>query len=135
MRPLWRFITKHVDFRMAFAGAAVMGTAVYLINVSDDPKLAVIAALKQAAYTFFFAGWVMRLCEHLARNIESRALALWLSFLIPSCLAIGLTYGIHSLKGTAFPLYSTLPTLLMGPPSFLIWGRRHRAAREDRSSS
>lgn len=119
-----------IDLRMAFAGSAVMGTLVWAINAGDDATLALVAAAKQVGYTFFFAGFVMRLCERLARQLEPRSRALWLGFLVPSLLAVGLTYGVHSLRGTPRPLLSTLPTLLLGPPSFLIWSRRHRARRE-----
>jgi len=45
---------------------------------------------------------------------------------VSSCVAVGLTFLVHSLKGTPEPLLSTLPTALIGPPGFLVLGWRAR---------
>jgi hypothetical protein len=37
---------------------------------------------------------------------------------------------LHSLRGTPEPLRSTVPAMLMAPPSFYVWGRRSWAGRE-----
>ena len=46
--------------------------------------------------------------------------------IIPALVAVGLTYFIHSLKGTPETLYSTMPTMLVALPAFCIWGYKAR---------
>ncbi len=124
MPRLNELVTRVLDLRMAFAGAALMGSAVFAVNASHGAGPALVAAAKQATYTFFFAGMVMRLCERLSTSLEGRALAVTVATLIPSIMAVSLTFGVHSLRGTPDPVASTVPTLLLGPPSFLIWALR-----------
>jgi hypothetical protein len=122
----WDFAKRYIDFGMAWKGAAFLGTVVYVINLPHGPWAALPAALKQAAYTYLVAGFVTRLAENLAVNIDRRALALLAGLLVPSCVAIGLTFTLHSLKGTPEPFYSTVPTMLTAPPAFLWWASRKR---------
>lgn len=128
---LGRFGGRYIDYSTAWKAALVLGGLIWLINVSHGPLAALPAALKQAAYTFFVAGFVVRLCETLALRFRRVVVALALATLLPSAVAIGLTYGVHSLRGTPEPLYSTIPTILMAPPSFLVWGWRKRKTRPE----
>ena len=123
---LRNFGSRYIDYSMAWKGALFLGASVYLINLSHGPWAALPAALKQAAYTYFVAGYVTRLCQTLAIRLEPASVALGMAVLVPSCIALGLTYLIHSLKGTPEPAQSTLPTLLTAPLAFFWWGRKGR---------
>jgi hypothetical protein len=122
------FGARHIDYGTAWKAALFLGAIVWLINLPHGAVAALPAAAKQAAYTFFVAGFVVRLCENLAVKLNPTGLAMISATLIPSCVAIGLTYLVHSLRGTPEPFFSTLPTLLLAPPSFLVWGWRKRKA-------
>ncbi len=124
------FGSRYIDYSMAWKGALFLGGAVFLINMSHGPWAALPAALKQAAYTYFVAGAVTRLCQTLAIRLEPTTVALSMAVLIPSCIALGLTYLIHSLKGTPEPAQSTIPTLLTAPFAFFWWGRKGRQERQ-----
>jgi len=126
-----RWMDRTINYRMAFAGSAVLGGVVFAVNYPHGLGVAMTSSLKQAVYTFFVAGFITRSNENLAvRLIDPRA-SLILATVVSSCLAIGLTYFIHSLKGTAEPLLSTLPTILMAPPGFgvLAWRRQAEEPR------
>jgi len=117
---------RYIDYRIAWISAFFLGGVVWLINLSHRPLAALPAALKQAAYTFFVAGFIVRLCETISVRVERETLALALAALIPACIAVGLTFLMHSLKGTPEPLHSTLPTLLIAPPTMFFWARKNR---------
>jgi len=118
------FLLKHVDVRSAWKAALFLGLVVYAINFSHGALAALPAALKQATYTFFVSGFVLRLCERLATNRAYGVMALPLATLVPSFIAVVLTYLMHSMKGTPEPFYSTVPTILMVIPAFGIWAWR-----------
>jgi hypothetical protein len=122
------FGKKYHDLRMGVAGSVVMAVIVFIINFSPnaDGQGALTAALKQAAYTFIFAGFVMRGCELLAIRIKRPVIAIPTAVLIPSAVSILLTFGVHSLKGTPHPFASTLPTALFVIPATAVWGYRKR---------
>lgn len=123
---------KYIDFRIGLAGGLVMGIIVYLINylATDEVGGALTAALKQGIYTFFFGGIIMKMSENLAVKLDPKFLALFLAMLIPSIVSLGLTFGLHSMKGTPKPLESTIPTALFVIPSTLIWGIIKRRKKE-----
>lgn len=118
---------QFIDYKIGLAGALVMGGIVFGINYYSTSNLtgSSTAALKQATYTFFLGGTLMKGCEYLAINIQKRTSAILLSVIIPSALTLLLTYGMHSLKGTPKPLESTLPTLIIVPAT-AIWGFNRR---------
>jgi len=120
------FFLRHVDVSTAWKAALFLGLVVYAINFSHGALTALPAALKQATYTFFVAGFILRLCENLVIQKSLGQLAFPLAVVIPSSIAIGLTYLLHSLKGTPEPFYSTLPTILMAFPSFSVWAWKKR---------
>jgi len=129
-RPTLReLVSRVLDLRMALAGALFMGGLVFVVNLSHGAGPALVAATKQGTYTFFFAGLVMRWCQRLAQTIDGRALAVALATVLPSVLAVSLTFGVHSLRGTPDPVASTLPTLFLGPPSFFGWAWRMSGQR------
>jgi hypothetical protein len=130
LRQLKQFGSRYIDYSMAWKGALFLAVLVWLINLPHGPWAALPAALKQATYTYFVAGFVTRLCENIAVRIDHRSLALFAAVVIPSSVALGLTLLLHSLKGTPEPLRSVVPTLLTAPPAFFWWGRRKRLAHE-----
>lgn len=122
------FGNRFIDYRMAIAGAMVLGVIVFCINYfgTGELKGAVTASIKQGTYTFLFGGIIMRGCETLATRINKRWIALACAIIIPSAMAIGLTFGVHNLKGTPKPLESTIPTAILVIPSTAVWGIRKR---------
>lgn len=128
------FLEGYIDFSMAWKGALVLGVVVWLVNLEHGALAALPAALKQATYTYFVAGFITRLCENLAVSWQSPFVALPLAVSIPATIAIGLTFLLHSMKGTPEPLYSTIPTILSAPPAFLWWGLRNRSQRREAES-
>ena len=115
---------KYVDVSTAWKAALFLGLVVYAINVSHGALAALPAALKQAIYTFLASGFIVRLCENLIKQVRPMVVAWPLAILLPSAVAVGLTFLMHSLKGTPEPFYSTLPTILITPPAFAVWAWR-----------
>jgi hypothetical protein len=126
LKQIKDFGGRYIDYGMAWKGALVLAVMVWLINLGHGPWAALPAALKQATYTFFVAGFITRLCENIAVRVENQTLAIFLAIVIPSSIALGLTLLLHTLKGTPEPLRSVGPTLLMAPPAFFWWGWRSR---------
>ncbi len=129
LRRLRVLLDAHVDYGAAVAGASLLGSIVFWINTAHGPVLAAAAALKQGTYTFFAAGFIARNNERLARRLARPVPSLLLATTVSSCVAVGLTFLVHSLKGTPEPMLSTLPTAVIGPPSFLMLGWRARRSR------
>jgi len=121
---------KYVDYRMGFIGSVLMGSVVFYINYHGTELTAGVpdiagastAALKQATYTFFMGGIVMRMAERLATGITNTVLALSLAMIIPSFITLVLTYLMHLTKGTPMPFQSTLPTFFAIVPGTFVWG-------------
>ena len=111
---------------MGLAGALVMGTIVWFINMSYGWWPATTAALKQAAYTFLFGGILIKILDTIAVKIKNRYLAIVGATLLVSVITIILVYIVHNLKGTPRPFESTLPTIIMAPPGFLALAIRKR---------
>ena len=122
--PLRAFFLKYVDVSTAWKAALFLGAVVYAINFSHGAMAALPAALKQALYTLLASGFIVRLCENLITKVRPMVIAWPLAVLVPSAVAVSLTYIMHSLKGTPEPLYSTLPTVLVTPPAFAVWAWR-----------
>ena len=101
-----------------------MGVIVFMVNhySTDDLTGSFTAALKQGVYTFFFGGFIMKLCETLAIKGHPGWLAIVLAVLVPSFISLALTFGVHSMKGTPKPVESTIPTAIFVIPSTLVWG-------------
>jgi fructose-specific phosphotransferase system IIC component len=110
---------------MGLAGALFLGTIVFFINYDHGVVNGLIAASKQAIYTFFVGGFITRLCENIA-TIKKSFAAIFLAVFIPSIIAVSLTYIIHSIKGTPEPFNSTVPTMILAPLGFLWWAMQKR---------
>ncbi len=123
-----RTLDANIDYGSAIIAALFLGTVVFCLNYAHGAARAVPAALKQATYTFFVAGFIVKNNERLARRLASPAASLLLAATVSSCLAVGLTFLVHSARGTPEPVLSTLPTALIGPPAFLLLGWRARRA-------
>ena len=121
-----RRLDANIDYGGAIIGATLLGAIVFWLNYSHGVALAAPAALKQATYTFFVAGFIVKNNARLALKRTEPTVSLLLATSVSSCLAVGLTFLVHSLKGTPEPLLSTLPTALIGPPGFLVLGWRAR---------
>lgn len=98
-----------------------MAALVFWINANHGYGPASIAAAKQAAYTFLMAGTNLKLAENLAIRIKPLFWSYLLAILTPSIITGLATYLVHSLKGTPEPFASTVPTLILGPPSIAIF--------------
>ena len=122
-------LDANIDYGGAIMGATLLGAVVFWVNRAHGTAPATTAALKQATYTFFVAGFIVKNNERLALRLAKPARSLVLATTVSSGLAVGLTFFMHSLKGTPEPVLSTLPTALKGPPGFLVlaWRARRRA--------
>ena len=107
-----------------------MGCIVYWINADHGFWAAIPAALKQAAYTAVAGGVLTRICERMAYKFENFAFSIIMGCLVPSVIAVVLTYAVHMLKGTPEPLNSTIPTMILAPIGFVVWGWRRRLQRD-----
>jgi len=104
----------------------LMGTIVWFVNLDHGAVPALFAALKQAAYTFFVAGFFVHLLEYQVITIKKKNLAIAVSVVTTSLLTIILVYIVHSLRGTPKPFYSTLVTILLAPFGYLGLALRMR---------
>ncbi len=116
--------SKVFDYKIGLAGGSVMAIVVFIINYRATGEItgALTAAAKQGIYTFFFGGFIMRICEFFATRIKITYIAIILATLIPSFIALLLTFGVHSLRGTPRPVASTIPTAFFVFPTSAIWG-------------
>jgi hypothetical protein len=126
LKRIGGLLDANVDYGAAIAGATVLGAIVFWLNFAHGAALAAPAALKQATYTFFAAGFIAKNNERLARRLAAPVPSLLLATTVSSCVAVGLTFLVHSLKGTPEPVLSTLPTAVIGPPGFLVLAWRAR---------
>ena len=111
---------------MGVLGGIVLGTIVFIINFDHGVTFAVIAALKQATYTFLAGGFMLRLTENIATNVDNYYMAIVAAVIVSTTVAVALTYLVHSLRGTPEPFNSTIPTMILAPWSFLWWALRKR---------
>jgi hypothetical protein len=113
----------------------LMGTIVWFVNLDHGALPALVAALKQAAYTFFVAGFFIRLLEYQVITIRKKSLAIAVAVITTSLLTIFLVYIVHSLRGTPKPFYSTLVTIILAPFGYfglaLRMRKKHRADQKD----
>ena len=129
LRSLKQRMDAYINYRLAIAGAVVLGSMVFYINYAHGILPATIAAAKQAAYTFFAGGFISRFGENLSIRWFNRVFSLVIAIIAPTLVAVGLTFLVHSLRGTPEPLQSTVPTLILSPIGFFLIGwRRQREA-------
>ena len=120
------FLDRHIDYSAALAGALVLGSIVFAVNYGHGWNQALVAAGKQAIYTFFAGGVMVRLNERLALAVNPAAVGIIIGVTCSGALAVSLTFCVHSLRGTPEPLYSTLPTLILVVPGLIFLGVRAR---------
>jgi hypothetical protein len=125
-RRAFRFTGKFIDFPSAFAGAMIMGVIVGYINRKFGLWPASTAALKQAAYTFFFGGMLTKLLYVISGKISGKYISTILSALIVTTITVVLVYSVHSMKGTPMPFESTLPTAILAPFGFSFLAYRKK---------
>jgi hypothetical protein len=132
-----RRLLRYFDARVGLAGGIVMAMVVFFINfkATNDLPGSLTASLKKGTYTFFFGGLIMKLCSAIALRWNPAVLAIFFAMVIPSCIAVGLTFGVHSLRGTPLPVESTMPTVVFVFPSTLIWGWISRARKTSGKTS
>jgi len=122
-------IKNYFDMKNAAIGAGIMGGIVYLVNSSHETSEAITAGAKQTVYTFLVGGAMMKLCENIVNSNASQKVIK--SIVYPTLATVGLTYGLHSLKGTPEPELSTLPTAIIAPIGFSIWQKMKKRKLED----
>lgn len=123
---IYKYGKKLINIKMASIGALIMGFIVFYINLDHGVLLASTAGMKQAVYTFFMGGILLRILETIAIKIENPYIAIPTAVLVTSVLTICLVYSVHSMKGTPKPFESTIPTILTAPIGFLIVAARGR---------
>ena len=111
---------------MGLLGAMIMGSVVYWVNADHGFWAAIPAALKQATYTAVAGGFLSRFCEKTAIKFDNKTKSIILGTILPTILAVTMTYGVHILRGTPEPVNSTIPTMVLAPWSFLWWAMRMR---------
>lgn len=129
------FLDRHIDYRGAIAGAIILGSIVLVINLEHGWAGALVAAGKQATYTFFAGGYMVRLNERIALALEPAVLAVSAGIAGAGGLAVALTFIVHSARGTPEPVNSTLPTLALASVGFLLLGIRARRLRAQGEAS
>ena len=135
LQGLKRFLDQHSDYRAAVAGALVLGSIVFWVNLDHGWPAAAVAAAKQGTYTFFAGGYMVRLNERIALALEPALLAVPAGMLGAGGLAVGLTYLVHSARGTPEPFNSTLPTIILASAGFCFLGLRARRLRARQAST
>lgn len=117
---------RFFDLKMATIGGAFMATVVYIVNSKHGFDQAIVASLKQGVYTFFMGGVLMKICENLSIQFKPFWLSIIIAVISATIISVGLTYGLHSLKGTPETVNSTLATVILGIPGFTWWALRKR---------
>ena len=97
-----------------------MGGIVFIININHGWQMALIAGLKQWVYTFLFGGLIIKLLEYVLEWNKNLKYQVMFSVFLISALTSALVYLVHSFKGTPEPFYSTVPTIVLSPPGFMI---------------
>ncbi|MCK5370889.1 MAG: hypothetical protein KAQ62_20135 [Cyclobacteriaceae bacterium] len=126
MKITSKSVNKYINPKIGLIGALIMGGIVFIINLEHGWFLSTIAGLKQGLYTFFFGGIIIKLLEHLLLQIKNPYMAISLSVSVISVFTSLLVFLVHSLKGTPEPFLSTVPTILMAPPGFLVLAIKFR---------
>ncbi|MCK5279223.1 MAG: hypothetical protein KAK04_11800 [Cyclobacteriaceae bacterium] len=126
MKITSKFVNKYINLKIGLIGALIMGGIVFIINLEHGWFLSTTAGLKQGLYTFFFGGIIIKLLEHLLLQIKNPYMAISLSVSVISVFTSLLVFLVHSLKGTPEPFLSTVPTILMAPPGFLVLAIKFR---------
>jgi hypothetical protein len=130
-----RYIGRIIDIPTAIAGGIVMGIIVGLINRKFGLWPASTAALKQAAYTFFFGGMMTKLLYVIQGKFHGKYVSIVFSVVIVTTITVSLVYIVHNMKGTPMPFESTVPTAILAPFgfSFLAYRKQRSEVKGRRS--
>jgi hypothetical protein len=126
LRKILNFFSRFIDLPSAIAGAIIMGLIVGAINSGHGWWPAATAAMKQAAYTFIFGGMMIKLLYIISGKIPGKIISVILSSLLVTVITVVLVYTVHTMKGTPLPMESTIPTVILAPPGFLILAYRRK---------
>jgi hypothetical protein len=118
--------SKLIDVRLGMIGAIFMGSVVFYINADHGPFLATTAALKQATYTFFIGGIILKILEVIVIGIPHKTVAYISAVVAATVITVGLVYFVHSMKGTPKPFESTVPTIILAPLGYIYVARLKR---------
>lgn len=102
-----------------------VGTAAGLMNINHGLMAIISAGLKQCAYSGASAMVLFALYNNLAKRARTLPSEL-IPIVVPILLTIAANYGVHSLRGTAEPALSTLPTAIVVTLGFPAWHIRTR---------
>jgi uncharacterized membrane protein len=135
MNKIWLFLKSVIDIKLGIIGAIFMGSVVAYINSDHGIFPASIAALKQAIYTFFIGGVIIRILDIIVNNIKKKAYAYLVSITVATFLTTSMVYCVHCLKGTPKPIDSTIATVILAPPGYIFLAyfkrKNHHAYGED----
>ncbi|MBR9998398.1 MAG: hypothetical protein KFF73_05470 [Cyclobacteriaceae bacterium] len=120
MKKIWEYIKRAIDIRLGIIGAIFMGSVVAYINSDSGIVPSSIAAMKQALYTFFIGGVIIRILDLIVNNIRKKAYAYLVSITVATLLTTSLVYFVHCMKGTPKPLDSTIATVILAPPGYIF---------------
>ena len=126
IKRIYKSLSLFINIPAGLGGALMMGTIVWFINADHGFWPAMVAALKQAGYTFLVAGLFIRFLEYQVTHIHHKYLAIFVATAITSLMTIALVYIVHSIKGTPKPFYSTLATIILAPFGYLGLAIRKR---------
>ncbi|MFA4818213.1 MAG: hypothetical protein WC608_05875 [Parcubacteria group bacterium] len=96
-----------------------------LANIEHGPGAVLTAGLKQTAYSAVSAAFLLSIYNYLEKRVKSLPGEL-VPIIVPTLITIAANLTVHSLKGTAEPILSTLPTALLATIGFPIWHVRTR---------
>lgn len=113
----------------ALAGT-IGGGIVYYIN-SDYGFLPAAGGFgKQFLYNVFVAGFNVKICERLAKRINSKTISTIATTTIPTAQAFVITCGIHKLGGTPEAFDSSIWQTYVNAPLFFGLGLMYRKRNE-----
>lgn len=119
LKKVISFFKSVIDVKLGIIGAVFMGSVVAYINSDNGIFPASIAALKQALYTFFIGGVIIKILDLIVNNIKKKSYAYIISITVATFLTTSMVYFVHCLKGTPKPLDSTIATVILAPPGYI----------------
>lgn len=119
LKKIVSFFKSVIDVKLGIIGAVFMGSVVAYINSDHGIFPASIAALKQALYTFFIGGVIIKILDLIVNNIRKKTYAYLISITVATFLTTSMVYFVHCLKGTPKPLDSTIATVILAPPGYI----------------
>jgi hypothetical protein len=119
MKKIWVLFKRFIDIRLGIIGAIFMGSVVAYINSDSGIFPASIAALKQALYTFFIGGVIIKILDLIVNRIQKKVYAYVVSIAVATFLTTSMVYIVHCMKGTPKPIDSTIATVILAPPGYI----------------